>query len=132
LVTGAIVDYGKAFRVNSAAHHDNKGRYTELVLKDGSILLGGTALNPVVRTAKSVRRSQTCSVLSSSDEPAPIVRGTRAYAGISGSLVVDTSSVLIIPLTGRGQCNTGSGVRPVADWLTITASGNVNLSSTKK
>ncbi len=131
LVTGAIVDYGKAFRANSASRIDAKGRFTKLVLEHGTILLGGTALDPVVRTAKPVGRTQTCSVLASSDEQAPVVSGTKAYLGISGSLVVATSSVLIIPLSKGGQCNTGAGARPVAAWSTVTASGSVTLPSSK-
>jgi hypothetical protein len=127
LVTGAIVDYGTAFQANSAGHVDSKGRYTELVLTKGSILLRGSGLGPIVQPHSERRHSSTCWVSTTSDTSVSIVSGTAAYSGISGSLIVTTNSVLIFPLTNRGQCQTGAGTSPLADWSKVTASGSVAL-----
>lgn len=132
LVTGAIVDYGKILRANGRFQPDATGGFTELVLKRGSILLRGTALSPSIRTTTVDSQSHTCSVLTTSDKPTSIVTGTRAYVGITGSLVVATNSVLILPIAENGQCQTGGGIRPVAAWSTITASGTVTFTPRKK
>jgi len=130
LVTGSLVDFGEALRANSDGRRDPRGSFTLLALHKGSILVGGPELSPSAPTSTAAR-SGTCAVSTTADDRIPVLRGTRNYAGITGTMTVSVSSVLILPLQPGGKCVTGSGAHPLASWSTITASGTVTISISK-
>jgi hypothetical protein len=56
-----------------------------------------------------------------------LVSGTKAYAGISGTVDVIATAAFILPLTKSGQCDTSGNVNPTARWGAITGSGTVSF-----
>ncbi len=129
VVTGAIGDYGRAVKADSAGRAVKSGGYTSLVLRKGTILIDGSQLRAAVQHSQSSDfNAVTCSGSESVSAPVPIVSGTKAYAGISGSLIATATFVFIAPLTSRGQCNPGNSARPVEALEAITGSGPVSFS----
>jgi hypothetical protein len=129
VITGAIGDYGKAVKANSAGKADNKSTYTSLVLKKGTILINGSQLRAAVQSSQSADFSAvTCSGSEVVTAPVPIVSGTKAYAGISGSVTATATFVFIAPLTSGGQCNTSNNAKLLIGLEAITGSGPVSFS----
>jgi hypothetical protein len=131
LVTGSFTDFGDSLRANARGQSDSRGSYTLLVLQQGSIVVAGPALSPSAVTSGPRRRLGTCSVSTTSNERMPVLRGTQAYTGIRGTIMVSVSSVLILPLETGGKCMTGSRAIPLASWSTITGTGTVTIPSPK-
>lgn len=129
LLTGAVGDNGKGVKTNSAGKPDTKGTFNQLVLKKGSILVDLTQLHAATNSAQPTDfNTSTCSGSLVVTAPVPIVSGTKAYAGITGSLTVTETFAFIGPLTKSGQCDTSDNAQPVAQWGTATGSGTVNFS----
>ena len=129
VITGAIGDHGKAVKANSAGKADNKGLDTSLVLKKGTILINASQLRAAVQSAQSTDfNAVTCSGSEAVTAPVPIVSGTKAYAGISGSLTATATFVFIAPLTSSGKCNTTNSAKLVVGLEAITGSGPVSFS----
>jgi hypothetical protein len=69
---------------------NQKGTFKLLTLKKGTILLNTTQLNKDVNnsnTPPTTMNATTCSATFVITDPVPIVSGTKAYAGISGTIV---------------------------------------------
>lgn len=129
VITGAIGDYGKAVKANSAGKADNRGSYTSLVLKKGTILIDGSQLRAAVQSAQSTDfDAVTCSGSETVTAPVPIVSGTKAYAGISGSVTATATFVFIAPLTSSGKCNTSTNAKLVEGLEAISGLGPVSFS----
>jgi len=133
LLTGAIGDYGKTISVNSAGKPEKKGGYTEAVLKKGSILVNTTQLNSAVNAAfnQGSENAATCSASITVTGSLPIVSGTKAYAGITGTLTDTISFAAYGPYythgSKKGQCNEGSNATPTDQWASSTGSGTVSF-----
>ncbi len=128
-ITGAIGDYGKAVKADSAGKADNKGSYTSLVLKKGTILIDASQLRAAVQNSQSTDfNAVTCSGSEAVTAAVPIVSGTKAYAGIAGSLTATATFVFIAPLTSNGTCNTSNKAKLVLGLEAITGSGPVSFS----
>jgi hypothetical protein len=129
VITGAIGDYGKAEKANAAGKADDQGMYTRLVLKKGAVLIDGSQLRAAVQSAQSTDfDAVTCSGSEAVTAPVPIVSGTKAYAGISGSVTATATFAFIAPLTSGGRCNTSSKAKLVVGLEAITGSGPVSFS----
>ena len=129
VITGAIGYYGKAVKANSAGKADNRGSYTSLVLKKGTILIDGSQLRAAVQSAQSTDfDAVTCSGSETVTAPVPIVSGTKAYAGISGSVTATATFVFIAPLTSSGKCNTSTNAKLVEGLEAISGLGPVSFS----
>ena len=57
--------------------------------------------------------------------------GTRAYAGISGTLHITETFAAVGPLfkagAKKGECNVSNNAQPVAFWGSITGSGTIRF-----
>jgi hypothetical protein len=128
VITGVIGDSGKTVRVNSAGKADKKGTFSQFLLKKGTIVVDSTQVQAALKSGASPPadfNTATCSGSDIASAPVPIVSGTKAYAGITGSLTVSLSFAVAIPLTSSGKCNTNN---PGAQTGFITGSGTVSFS----
>ena len=129
VITGAIGDYGKTINVNSAGKIEKKGNYSDLVLKKGTILLNTTQANAAFNNVNPADfNAATCSASLMATTSVPIVSGTKAYVGITGSLTVTETFAFVGPFTKSGKCNVASSSNPSAIWATVTGSGTVSFS----
>jgi hypothetical protein len=133
VITGAVGDYGKTFNANSAGKPEKKGGYEQLVLKKGTILVNGTQFNAATNNASPTDLSAvTCSGTVVASAPAPIVSGTKAYAGITGSVTLTATYGFVGPFytsgSKKGQCNTSGNGTPPGFFASITGSGTVSFS----
>lgn len=125
VITGAIADSGKVESLNAAGKKDANGDYKLLELKHGTILLNGTTLDKVLNAAAPTAfDAGTCSGSFSGTAPMPIVRGTKAYAGISGTVDITVTFAVILPLD-KGKCNPNTNANPVAQYGSIAGTGTV-------
>lgn len=127
VITGAIADSGKAENVNSSGKPKEKGEYKLLKLKKGTILLNGTQIIGALNNANPTSfNTTTCSGSFAATDPVPIVRGTKAYAGISGTVTLTVTFALVMPLT-KGKCNTNTNANPIAQYGSIAGTGTVSF-----
>jgi hypothetical protein len=129
VITGAIADSGKSANADSSGKPTKKGTYKLLTLKNGTILLNTTQLgkdlnNP--NTPPTTFNSTTCSGSFAVTDPVPIVSGTKAYAGISGTVNVTVTFAIVLPLT-KGKCNTNTNANPIAQYGSISGTGTVSF-----
>jgi hypothetical protein len=133
VITGAIGDYGKTVKSNSAGKPDKKGSYEELVLQKGTILVNGTQLNAVLNSANPTDYSTvSCSGSIVASAPVPIVSGTKAYVGITGSVTLTATYAFVGPFytsgSKKGQCNTSNNApTPPGFYGVITGTGTVSF-----
>jgi hypothetical protein len=127
VVTGAIGDYGNSANVNAVGAPSKKGTYTLLKLKKGTILLNTTQLNQNLNSSSTPPTSQSatnCSATFVVTDPVPVVSGTKAYAGISGTLNATVSFAFVTPMK-NGKCNMNAN--PLAQYGSIQGSGTVSF-----
>jgi hypothetical protein len=128
VMTGAVGDYGKTLNVNASGKADRNGNYVKLEMKKGTILVNTTEFNSVLNNAQPTDfDATTCSASVTGSAPVQIVSGTKAYAGIAGSVNLTASFAFIGPLKKNGQCNTSNNANPVAQWTSITGTGTVSF-----
>jgi hypothetical protein len=128
VVTGAVGDSGKSTNANSSGAPTKKGTYKLLNLKKGTILLNTTQLGKDVNnnnTPPTSMNSTTCSATFVITDPVPVVSGTKAYAGISGTVNVTISFAIVGPMK-NGTCNMNAN--PIAQYGSISGSGAVSFS----
>jgi hypothetical protein len=129
VITGAIGDYGKTFNANSAGKPQKKGGYEQLALKKGTILVDSTQFNAATNSATPTDyNAVSCSGSIVASGPVSIVSGTKAYAGITGSVTLTETAAFVGPFTKSGKCNTSGNGNPAAIWGTVTGSGTVSFS----
>ncbi len=122
LITGAIGDYGKSVKINKAGRTDANGTYSKLELRQGTIVVDATTLNKRIQAGVRVEQS-SCSLRASVSAPVPIVSGTGAYAGITGTIKT-TFTLAALGTTKAGQCNPGN---IAAAFATVEGSGTVSF-----
>jgi hypothetical protein len=129
VITGAIGDYGTFVDANSAGKIDKKnGLYIKIFSKKGTVLINSTQFNAVFNNAQPTDfNAVTCSASIIASAPMPIVSGTKAYAGITGSVTVTGTFAFILPRTSSGKCNTSSNAKAIAQYSSITGSGTVSF-----
>jgi hypothetical protein len=127
LVTGAITDYGKATSVDKSGKTDENGNYEKLVLQKGTFWVDATALNKVLAKTRPTIDKGHCYYEFKGSGPTKLIKGTGAYAGISGNVQVSLDFVAIGPLLGSGKCNMSNNAQPVAQYGDVTGSGTVKL-----
>jgi hypothetical protein len=127
LITGVIGDYGTTLKVSSAGKSDKKGTDAELVLKKGTILVNLTQLKTALQHPPPTKvNTANCSATIIVGAPVSIVRGTKAYTGIAGTLSFSETEAFILPLTKRGRCNTNA-TKPIAESVSVSGSGMVRF-----
>jgi hypothetical protein len=128
VLTGAIGDFGKSANANSSGTPSKNGTYKLLNLKKGTILLNTTQLGKDVNnnnTPPTSSNSTTCSATFVITDPVPIAGGSKAYAGISGTLNITISFAIVGPMK-NGKCNMNAN--PIAMYGSISGSGTVSFS----
>jgi hypothetical protein len=131
LITGAIGDYGKTVKIDKAGRPDANGAYSKLELHKGTIVLDGTTLDKQIQagSAHAHLNPVSCSLEGSLTAPAPIISGTGAYAGATGTIKVTFTLAELAPTytsgAKQGQCNTSNG--PDAEFATIRGIGTVSF-----
>jgi hypothetical protein len=133
VITGVIGDYGKTVTANAAGKPKKNGGYELLIMKKGNILVNSRQFNEATNNAQPTDFNATsCSGSILASAPAPIVSGTKAYTGITGSVTLTATFAFVGPFytTGskKGQCNTSNnGPMPPGFFATITGGGTVSL-----
>jgi len=133
VITGAIGDYGKTVKSNAAGKPAKNGGYEQLILTKGTILVNATQLNAVLNSANPTDFSvASCSGTVVASAPVPIASGTKAYAGITGSVTLTATFAFVGPFyssgSKKGECNTSSnGPNPPGIFATIAGSGTVSF-----
>ena len=126
LVTGALGDYGTTQKVNAAGKPSLTGQYSKLRLKKGTITLNIAQANAALNAEKLPINASNCSAaVTGGPFPVPIVGGTGAYAGISGSLTLTAQTAVVLPRTKSGVCNP-NGI-PLDFYVSITGPGDVSF-----
>jgi hypothetical protein len=125
LFTGAIGDYGTPRTVNASGKATSNGDYGLAILKKGTILVNLSQFNAATNNANPSPNSSNCSVSFTTSARVQIVRGTGAYAGITGSVTFNADFAGILPKTNNGACN--DNANPMAKFITITGSGTVSI-----
>ena len=67
----------------------------------------------------------TCSATFVVTEPATAISGTKAYAGITGTINVTISYAFVLPLD-KGKCNMNTNANPSAAIGQVTGTGTVS------
>jgi hypothetical protein len=127
LLTGAVGDSGHSANANASGTPTKNGSYTLLKLKKGTILVNTTQLNKDTNnnsTPPTSMNATTCSYTFVVTDPVPVVSGTKAYAGISGSINVTISFAFVTPMK-NGTCNPNAN--PIAQYGSILGSGTVSF-----
>jgi hypothetical protein len=130
VVTGAIADSGKSANASSSGTPSKKGTYKLLTLKKGTILLNTTQLGKDLNnnnTPPTTFNSTTCSGTFAVTDPVPVVSGTKAYAGITGTANITVTFAFVLPLT-KGKCNTNTNANPIAQYGSVAGTGTVSFS----
>lgn len=125
LVAGAIGDYGTAERVNASGKPSAKGTYRKVLLKKGTILLDLAKFSALNNSVNPAVNPSNCSGYFTVSAPVPIVSGTGAYAGISGTLDLSSETAFILPKTKTGKCNMDAN--PLDLQGTVNGSGAVKF-----
>jgi len=60
-------------------------------------------------------------------DPVPIVSGTKAYAGITGTANITVSFAIVLPLT-NGRCGMNTNANPIAQYGSVAGTGTVSFS----
>jgi hypothetical protein len=127
VITGAIGDYGKTNKVNSAGKIDKKGAFGNFVLKKGTILVDRRQLNAATQSSQPTDfNAVTCSASQTATAPVPIVSGTKAYAGVSGTVNITFTFALVLPLT-NGKCDMNTNANPIAQYGSVAGTGTVSF-----
>ncbi len=126
LFTGAVADSGKGTPANASGKPVKKGAFNLVVLKKGTILLDPTQLRAGINnTSPTPFDSTTCSGVYAATAPVPIVSGTKAYAGISGTANVTLTMAAVLQLT-NGKCDMNNP-NTIAQYGSIVGSGTVSF-----
>lgn len=68
-----------------------------------------------------------CSLVGTITGPVKIVGGTKAYAGIKGTVNVTYTVAAVLPKLKTGKCDTRQHTRPIGVAVFLKASGSVSL-----
>lgn len=130
LLTGAIGDYGTVTSINATGKATKNGEYRLLKLKKGTIVVNITSFQQKLSSAFSsptALDTATCSLAVSASAPVDIARGSKSYAGITGSFTMTGVFAGITPRAKSGGCTTKTTTPPVATYAMITGSGTVTV-----
>jgi len=118
--------------VNSSGRPDGKGNYFKLSLRKGSLTLNGTQFNAALSAEENGNPPADYSVTTCTGSftvgpaPAPVVSGTGAYAGISGSVNLSAQLAILLGKTKAGACNTGANATSLGFWGVVTGQGTIS------
>lgn len=130
IFTGAIGDHGVSIPATSQGKPSKKQNtgYRLFVMKKGTIFFNTQQVDAAENnnnTQPTTENNTTCSFTFVVTEPATIISGTKAYAGITGSISVTISYAAVLPLT-NGKCNPNTNANPTAQEGFVTGIGTVS------
>ncbi len=127
--TGAIGDHGKAYSATSSGAITKKtSGYKLFVLQHGSFLVNSKTLNAALNNNNApptTENNTTCSVTFVVTDPVTFVKGTKAYAGITGTVTVTVSFAEVGPKNKNGSCNESNSAKPLATYGSVAGTGTV-------
>ncbi len=127
LIAGAIGDYGRYLASDRNGKPDPQGSYLKIILKKGTFELNVASLTDKPRA----RDTATCSAIFSGTSATAALNGTGLYAGIKGTLqTTELHALLASRYTNgqnKGQCKVGGNARPMAEYNSLSATGNVSF-----
>lgn len=130
MLTGAFADYGKSVSANASGKPSKNGTYKLLTLEKGTILVNGSELNAAFKNLQPQTFSQTtCSGDAHISAPVTLVKGTKAYVGISGTFTITATFAFITAKTKSGSCTMKTTSPGLATYSSVTGSGTVSFSS---
>ena len=130
VLTGAIGDSGTTTNVNAKGRVDVRGTYVRLKLKAGTVESNLTTLYKLTDSATPTFSPTTCSVFFGATSASPLIDGTGAYRGISGSVTLTFTVAAVLPRyasgKNKGQCHTTG--TPTGEQVIVTGSGPISFS----
>jgi len=133
LFTGAIGDYGLSVNANATGKpQKKKSPYKLLKLKHGTILVNVKGVNTAI-TAAFTKAGHTinptnCSTAVSASGAVPILKGTGAYAGVSGSVTFAINFALLAGKNKSGKCTLKTTSAPLDTYTSFIGTGTVSYS----
>ncbi len=115
LITGAIGAKGNVQNINK--------NLVKLVFRQGTFEIDATKLNNT-KTASSSLSKTTCSGYYAATVPLPLLDGTGAYTGISGSVKLTFTEAFVLPRKANGKCNQNANG---TDISYVVGSGSVSF-----
>jgi hypothetical protein len=129
MFTGSFADYGRSVNTKANGTPTKRGGYVLLTLKKGTILVNISQFNAAFKTAQPQTYNKTsCSADVHISAPVTVVKGTKAYVGISGTFSMTASVAFIGPLK-NGTCTTKTTTPALSTYSAIMGSGTVTFSS---
>jgi len=129
LFTGAIGDHGTGYSATSSGQITKKSTgYKLFVLKRGSFLVNSKTLNAALNNNNApptTENNTTCTATFVVTDPVTFVKGTKAYAGITGTISVTVSFAELGPKNKNGTCNQSNNAQPVATYGSVAGTGTV-------
>ena len=130
VITGAIGDAGTTTPINARGKTDPGGNYVRFNLKFGTFVVNLSAF--AGKVSPPVNATNCSAVVAiTAPAPSPLLDGTRAYKGITGSLTLDFTLGVVLPKyksgKHKGQCNESSSARPLGQLGLVTGSGVVSF-----
>ncbi len=130
IFTGAIGDHGTSVGATKNGKPTKKMNpgYRLFILKKGTIFFNTKAIDSAEsnnNTPPTTMNATTCSATFVVTEPVTAIRGTKAYAGITGTIDVTLSYAFTMPLD-KGKCNLNSNANPSAAIGIVTGTGTVS------
>ena len=128
--TGAIGDHGTsigATKNGKSTKKQNPG-YRLFILKKGTIFFNTKTIDAAENnnnTAPTTVNTTTCSATFVVTDPVTAISGTKAYAGIKGTIDVTISYAFTLPLD-KGKCNLNTNANPSASIGLVTGTGTVS------
>jgi hypothetical protein len=132
VITGAFADYGTATTINQDGTVNSNGNYVKIAMKQGGFEVNSTTLNKKANsTSPTFNSTVNCSYSVTISGPVTLFKGSGAYKGISGTLMITESFSAILPRIAsgkhKGQCNEANNVAPLASGGNISGSGKVSF-----
>jgi len=130
IFTGAIGDHGTSVgaTANGKSTKKNNPGYRLFILKKGTIFFNTQKIDAAENNNSApptTVNATTCSATFVVTEPATAISGTKAYAGITGTINVTISYAFTVPLD-KGKCNMNSNANPSAAIGLVTGTGTVS------
>jgi hypothetical protein len=128
--TGAIGDHGTSIGAtkNGKSTKKNNPGYRLFILKRGTIFFNTKTIDAAENnnnTAPTTLNTTTCSATFVVTDPVTAISGTKAYAGIKGTIDVTISYAFTLPLD-KGKCNPNTNANPSASIGLVTGTGTVS------
>jgi hypothetical protein len=128
--TGAIGDHGTSVGATANGKPTKKSNpgYRLFILKKGTIFFNTQKIDAAESNNSApptTVNATTCSATYVVTEPATAISGTKAYAGITGTINVTISYAFTLPLE-NGKCNMNTSANPSAELGQVTGSGTVS------